>query len=81
MWYLGIADYPKDAVLKFGGFVVLEVEVCARIPVLACLRIVVGNTAVGIVERAFESFAGTVFLIVLEDDVSHVPLLVAMYVL
>jgi hypothetical protein len=71
----------KDAVLQACHVLVGHIEISAGIPVFTCLRIVVEDLAVGIVEGTFESFAGTVFRIVLEDRVCHRLLLVAMYVL
>jgi hypothetical protein len=67
--------------LEGGYFIVGNIEVCAWIPVLSGLRIIVQDLTVGIVERTFQAFAWAVFLIVLEDRVAHRLLLVAMYVL
>ena len=80
---LGTFQHSKDAVLEFCGFVVFQVEVCAWIPILACLGIIVGNPAVGIVEWTLQTLAWTVFLVVLEDRISHLNscLLLSMYVL
>jgi uncharacterized protein (DUF433 family) len=45
----------EDRVLKTGNFVVRNVEVSAGVPVFTGVGIVVQDTAVGIVERAFKS--------------------------
>jgi hypothetical protein len=76
---LGTLQSSEDAVLEFSGFFCFQVEVCAWVPVAAFSGIVVGNTAVGIVEGAFQSLAWTVFLVVLENNIRHSLLLVAVY--
>jgi hypothetical protein len=61
----------KNTALEISHFVGRHIEVCARIPVFTGPGIIVQHTTVGIVERAFQSRAGFVFLIVLEDCVRH----------
>lgn len=61
----------KDRILQVVDFVLLKVEIGTRIPVLALLRVIVRYPTIGVVKRALKTLAGTVFRVVLENDVRH----------
>ena len=62
----------NDLLLQNCNIVAIHIEIRARIVILTGFGIVIQDSTTGVVERSFQAFAWTIFLVVFENGIGHV---------